>query len=117
MIQINRLDAILMTYHPLEAREAVKTFAAILDENYGAERDPKADLGGYLLLVESQEDIPKLSDHLDWQGTTPEYVERIPCYIGGDYSVSHFQLSSDYSITVFMPMDLLPEQLKQYLEE
>lgn len=117
MVQINRLKDVLMSDNPLEAREAVKTIAAILDENYGADRDPKADLGGYILLIETPVDLEHLYDYLDWKGTIPEYVERISCYIGGDYSLAHFQLSSDYSITVFMPMGLLPEQLKKYLEE
>lgn len=43
MIQIKQLDDVLMTDYPVEARDVIKTFATILDENYGTERDPIAD--------------------------------------------------------------------------
>lgn len=81
------------------ARKTLK----ILDEAYGAHRKPLADLGGFVVILESKEEIEQLKDyHVDLEVDVPEYVDHV---IGDekDWIVALYLLSSDFSITVIMP--------------
>ena len=42
---------------PSEVIESIKVTIDILNENYGANRDIEADLGGYIVIVENIVDI------------------------------------------------------------
>ncbi|HCW72434.1 MAG TPA: hypothetical protein DHM90_00140 [Clostridiaceae bacterium] len=46
--------------------EEVQTYALdaliILDEEYGTDRDPMTDLGGYVTILENPDDIQKLEE-------------------------------------------------------
>jgi len=98
-----------------ELDEHIKDIArhtlSILDDAYGESRDPKADLGGFVVILESEDEVDKLKEYnLDLLTDIPEYTD----YIAGNddnWIISMYLLSSDYSITVIMPMHLAPVEM------
>ena len=81
----------------------------VLDENYGVERNIKADLGGYVLIAENIVDIEILKqDKL--KGLRAEYTDMIECSEGVNWTSSLFLLSSDFSIVV-----ITTEELSKFL--
>ena len=84
---------------PSEVIESMKVTIDILNENYGADRDIEADLGGYVVIAENIVDIEILKqDKL--KGLVPEYTDIIECSEGVNWTSSLFLLSSDFSIVV-----------------
>jgi len=101
--------------HGLALDEQIKGIAkytlSILDDAYGADRDPKADLGGFVVILESEVEVDLLKEyHLNLLTDIPEYTD----YVAGNddnWIVSMYLLSSDYSITVIMPMHIAPVEM------
>ncbi|MBI6015601.1 hypothetical protein [Clostridium perfringens] len=77
----------------------------ILNENYGENRDVDKDLGGYVLVVESLEDIKELKNGM-LKDLLPEYTDKIICSEGVNYTSSLFLLSSDSSVVVIANEEL-----------
>jgi len=106
--------------HGLALNEHIKGIAkytlSILDDAYGADRDPKADLGGFVVILESEEEVDLLMEyHLNLLTDIPEYTD----YVAGNddnWIVSMYLLSSDYSITVIMPMHIAPVEMLKIQE-
>lgn len=78
----------------------------ILDESYGAERSIDADLGGYVLVLETKEDVIKVKENI-LKGIIEEYVDDIECEGGKQYCLSLFLLSSDYAVVVVATKELM----------
>lgn len=91
--------------------------AAILDDNYGSERDAEHDLGGYILVAETVEDVEAIREQADLEHNLPEYVDLITCSNGDSYTNSLMILSSDYSISLLIPLELTPKELLMHMEE
>jgi hypothetical protein len=98
--------------------EDVRTYAlealTILDEEYGADRDPITDLGGYVVILENPEDIQELEElhNIDLtKNPSPEFVDFIYPERGPRYTASLFLLSSDYGIIIILPYDMTPKEL------
>lgn len=84
----------------------------ILNESYGFKRDIDAELGGYVLVLETKEDIIVAKENI-LKDTIPEYVDNIECEGGKLYCLSLFLLSSDYAVVVVATkelMDILVEE-------
>lgn len=84
----------------------------ILDESYGAKRNIDADLGGYVLVLETKEDVIEVKENI-LKDIIPEYVDNIECEGGKQYCLSLFLLSSDYAVIVVATkelMDILVEE-------
>lgn len=98
--------------------EEVQTYAlealTILDEEYGTDRDPITDLGGYVVILENQDDILELEalHNVDLtKNPCPEFVDLIYPEKGPRYTASLFILSSDYGIIIILPYDMTPKEL------
>ena len=98
--------------------EEVQTYAlealTILDEEYGTDRDPITDLGGYVVILESQEDIQQLAElHNIDLAKNPylEFVDFIYPEKGSRYTASLFLLSSDYGLIIILPYDITPKEI------
>ena len=78
----------------------------ILDESYGAERKIDSDLGGYLLILETKDDVIEAKENIV-KDIIPEYVDNIECEGGKQYCLSLFLLSSDYSVVVVATKELM----------
>ena len=100
----------LMTY-PIEVINTISNIIEVLDENYGAERNIEADLGGYVVIVENIVDIEMLKQS-KLKAVVPEYTDEIICSEGVNYTYSLFLLSSDFSIVV-----IADEELSKFLLE
>lgn len=95
--------------YPVEVINNISDIIDVLDENYGVERNIKADLGGYVLIVENIVDIEILKqDKL--KGLIAEYTDMIECSEGVNWTSSLFLLSSDFSIVV-----ITTEELSKFL--
>lgn len=78
----------------------------ILDKNYGAERGIDSDLGGYVLLLETKEDVIEAKENI-LKDIIPEYVDNIECEGGKQYCLYLFILSSDYTLVVVATKELM----------
>lgn len=85
--------------------KSISEIIDILNENYGENRDVDKDLGGYILIVESMNDIKELKNGI-LQDIVPEYTDEIICSEGVNYTSSLFLLSSDFSIVVIADEEL-----------
>ena len=100
----------LMTY-PIEVINTISNIIEVLDENYGAERNIEADLGGYVVIVENIVDVEMLKQS-KLKAVVPEYTDEVICSEGVNYTSSLFLLSSDFSIVV-----IADEELSKFLLE
>ena len=90
---------------PSEVIESIKVAIDILNENYGANRDIEADLGGYVVIAENIVDIEVLKqDKL--QGLIPEYTDIIEVVNRENYTLNLYLISSDYAIVVVTTEEL-----------
>ena len=83
-----------------------------LDESYGTERSIDSDLGGYVLVLESKDDVIEAKENI-LKDTVTEYVDDIECEGGKQYCLSLFLLASDYAVVVVATkelMDILVEE-------
>lgn len=83
----------------------------ILNESYGSERNIDADLGGYVLVIETKDDVIEAKENI-LKDIIAEYVDTIECEGGRQYCLSLFLLSSDYAVVVVATkalMDILIE--------
>lgn len=78
----------------------------ILDESYGTERSIDSDLGGYVLILETKDDVIEVKENIV-KDIIPEYVDNIECEGGKQYCLSLFLLSSDYAVFVVATKELM----------
>ncbi|MDK0685286.1 hypothetical protein P5F08_04350 [Clostridium perfringens] len=85
--------------YPIEIIKNISEFIEIFNENYGENRDVDKDLGGYVLVVESIEDVKELKNGR-LKDILPEYTDDIICSEGVSYTSSLFLISDDFSVVV-----------------
>ena len=112
MIKIYSLkDKSEIVKFPVEVINNLISTIALLDKNYGDERDIENDLGGYVVIAENIVDIELLKqDKL--KGLVAEYTDIIECSEGVNWASSLFLISSDFSIVV-----ITTEELSKFLLE
>lgn len=98
---------------PIEVQEVIKGILVILDSEYGADRDKYADNGGYVVVVESSEDFKEMQKktNIDVNDIIVEYVDKIICVDGKVYTNSLVLCNNDYSISLIIPFEIMPENL------
>lgn len=94
-----------LSYYPVEVIKSISETIDILNENYGENRNVDKDLGGYVLIVESIEDVKELKNRM-LKDILPEYTDKIICSEGVNYTSSLFLLSSDFSVVVIADEEL-----------
>ena len=110
MIKIYSLkDKSEIVKYPVEVINNLISTIALLDKNYGEERDINNDLGGYVVIVENIVDIEMLKQG-KLKGLVAEYTDIIECSEGVNWTSSLFLLFSDFSIVV-----VTPEELSKFL--
>ena len=110
MIKIYSLkDKSEIVKYPVEVINNLISTIALLDKNYGEERDINNDLGGYVVIVENIVDIEMLKQG-KLKGLVAEYTDIIECSEGVNWTSSLFLLSSDFSIVV-----ITTEELSKFL--
>ncbi|ELC8428491.1 hypothetical protein QYZ59_07610 [Clostridium perfringens] len=100
MIKIfNDKNLMRLENYPKKIIKSIKELISLINENYGENRDVDKDLGGYILVVESLEDVEELKSGM-LKDIIPEYTDEIICSEGVNFTSSLFLLSSDFSIVV-----------------
>ena len=87
---------------------------AILDGEYGAERDYLKS-GGYSVIVETKEDILALKKIVDFNTHFCEWVTTISKDTG--YLSALFLINDDFSIMAYIPRKIAPDAILRELEE
>ncbi|EIF6290531.1 hypothetical protein H8J87_09985 [Clostridium perfringens] len=94
----------LKDYH-MEVIKSISETIEILNKNYGEIRDVDKDLGGYVLIVESMEDVKDLKNEM-LKDILSEYTDEIIYSEGVNDISSLFLLSSDFSVVVIADEEL-----------
>ena len=102
MIRIGKSNEITkVKYLPVEVVEQVQETLTVLDDAYGIERDMITDLGGYVAIIESTEDIQILKElRVDIYTEYAEWMDKIQCKNGELWIKALYMLSSDYAVVV-----------------
>ncbi|MBO3368314.1 hypothetical protein ACSW9Z_09250 [Clostridium perfringens] len=91
--------------YSLEVIKGISETIEIINENYGENRDVDKDLGGYVLVIESVQDVKELKSGM-LKDIVPEYTDEIICSEGVNYTSSLFLLSNDFSVVVIADEEL-----------
>ncbi len=111
IIVSKREDLKRLESYPKEVMDNVNNIINILDDNYGKDRDIYEDLGGYICIIESIEDVMNLRvSTLD--GLVKEFSDVLCKCEGIIYSSTLYLLSTDYSIVVITKNEITYELLK-----
>lgn len=102
---------------PQEVQDTILGILKILDSEYGADRKKYEDDGGYVVVIEREEDFKGLKDktYIDYDDVIAEYVDKIVCSNGEIYTNSLILCNNDYAISLIIPMELLSQNLKDYM--
>lgn len=102
---------------PQEVQEVIKGILEVLDEEYGADRDKYEDYGGDVLVVERKEDFEYIKDktYIDCNDVIVEYADKIICANRDIFTNSLILCNNDYAISLIIPNELTPQNLKDYI--
>ncbi|MCJ8173505.1 hypothetical protein [Clostridium botulinum] len=118
MIEVSHLnEREKLTSFPQKVQETMLGILQILDIEYGANRNKYEDDGGYVIIVEKEEDFKKIKNkiYIDCDDVIAEYVDKIVCSNGEVYTNSLILCNNDYGITLIAPLELTPQNLKDYM--
>ena len=102
----------LLEGYPKEVVDNIKETICILNDNYGTDRDVDKDLGGYIQVIESLEELKSLKNGI-LQGLVEEYSDEICITENGYvYSSTLYIASSDYNVMVITKNEITDELLK-----
>lgn len=113
---VHESEAQLLEDLPDEVRSKAAEIAAVLDEYYGESRDAERDLGGYVLIAEEPEDMEEIRKVVDFAYTLPEFVDKLSCLGHDSYTNTLMLLSSDYSISLLIPLRFTPVELLRHID-
>ena len=106
MRKISKISDLIGMELEINVVNSIKEQLKILDENYGSERNIDADLGGYVLVLETKDDVIEAKENI-LKDIIVEYVDDVECEGGKQYSLSLFLLSSDYAVVVVCTKELM----------
>lgn len=106
MKKVSKLSHLIGISLEVDVAKIIKEQLNILDESYGIERNIDADLGGYVLILETKDDVIEAKENIV-KDIIPEYVDNIECEGGKQYCLSLFILSSDYAVVVVAAKELM----------
>ena len=96
----------LQSKYSKEVLKSIEEVITILNENYGGEsRNVNADLGGYVILIDNEEEVKSIQSEI-LKDVIPEFTDEIKSDDGTKYYASLFLLSSDYAVTVYSNKEL-----------
>ena len=102
----------LLEGYPKEVVDSVNETIGILNDNYGIDRDINHDMGGFIYVINSLDEIRSLKDSI-LQGLVEEYSDEIYTTENGDvYNSTLYIASSDYNVVVITKNEMTNELLK-----
>ena len=90
----------------------VKATLSILDEVYGEDRNVDESDGGYLFYASRGTKPEELKAYWNYEDRLYESIE-----VENGYAIVLYLLNNEYSVTLVMAVEDLPEDLKQGLED
>ena len=112
MKKVGRLSHLIGISLEVDVVKIIEEQLNILDESYGTERSIDFDLGGYVLILETKDDVIEAKENIV-KDIIPEYVDNIECEGGKQYCFSLFLLSSDYALVVVATKELMDILLEE----
>lgn len=102
---------------PKEVQEIIEGILQILDAEYGSSRDKYEEDGGFVIVVDKKEDFEEIKNktYINCNEVIAEYVDKIVCSNGEIYTNSLLLCNNDYAISLIIPLDLIPQNLKDYM--
>jgi len=105
---------------PEEVIQIITEAITILDTEYDSNRDENDGYGGFVLILQSESDLPSLERqltkiHIDIENILPEYVETVICTDGQTFTNALVLCGSDFGVVIISPIAITPESLKKYL--
>lgn len=98
---------------PKQVRTEITQGLVVLDCEYGSDRD-YLESGGYSILIENADELDQLKAIIDYDKHPCEWATRIG---RTGYGSALFITNDDYSILVYMPIDICPEAILSELED
>lgn len=86
----------------------VRAILAVLDEEYGVNRNIQKDLGGYVLLCDSDTTAEELDEVVNISYDLYEWADEIETY-DETYVMALYLLSSDYAVVTVTTKALFDE--------
>ena len=102
---------------PKEVQEIIEGILQILDAEYSSSRNKYEDDGGFVIVIEKDVDFEELkrNTYINCKEVIAEYVDKIVCSNGEIYTNSLILCNNDYAISLIIPLDLTPQNLKDYM--
>ena len=94
--------------------EELKSYIDVLDLEYGLNRD-YLEVGGYALIAETEEDLKRVKDVLDYDTHPCEWAMRL--WGGTGYVSALYLLNNEFSIQLYMPESIAPDDVLQELTD
>ena len=102
--------ATLSKHFPKAVIKKLHHILGVLDECYGKHRNYFSS-GGYCLIIGTAEDLHTIDDVVSLGGILYEWVEQI-----GDHLCALTLKGDDFSIVLFMPINISPKALIQQMK-
>ena len=99
---------------PAQVYADLYTGIVVLDADYGTQRDYLQE-GGYSLIVETADDFLALKAIIDYERYPCEWAVREARGCG--WLCALYLINDDFSIMVYMPMDIAPNEILADLED
>lgn len=93
---------------PKQVRNEITQGLVVLDCEYGSDRD-YLESGGCSILIENADDLDQLKELVDFDVHPCEWATRIG---KTGYTSALFIMNDDYSILVYMPIDICPQSIE-----
>lgn len=97
---------------PADVKQKLLCSTAYLDSEYGAKRN-YLESGGYSLIAQTYEDLLKAKEVVDFEVHPCEWVNRLD----GDFLSALFVINDDFTISLFMPVEIAPKAILKELED
>jgi hypothetical protein len=104
---------------PQEVQENIRGILQILYAEYGSSRNKYEDDGGYTIVLEKKENFEEIrrKTYIDCDNVIAEYVDKIVCSNGEVYINFLILCNNDYAISLIIPLELIPQNLKDYIAD
>nr|WP_207719873.1 hypothetical protein [Clostridium algidicarnis] len=102
---------------PKESKKVVEGLLQVLNIEYGTNRDKYKDNGGYVVVIEKKEYFIKIRNkaYIDCDTVIPEYIDKVVCNNDEVYTNSLILCNNDYAISLIIPLELTPQNLRNYI--
>ena len=98
---------------PAAVRQALVNDLAILDREYGADRNVDNNDGGFLLYCTPSTNKTEVKAFFDAENHLLEWADRIDS--APPYCIALYLLSNDYAVEIIMPLSEAYEDIKEEL--